>query len=251
MRGWVRAAFGSHLVKTSGLSVLSALLFAVPVAAGPWAQQEGSVFLSVTLNAEDARSSVMSGRFDVDPTMSVFGELGLGRSFTAGLELDWGTSSEMGTVFLRYTLTEPAAQMQIAFDGGISHRSRNGQPADVLYRLGASLGSGFEPDTGTAFGRSVMPGGGWMALDGAAFLSGDGTVSIWRAEATLGANLSPRIRAMLSLKAEEWPESSVLLTMRPSVVLSFNEGTSLQAGLVAGLGGSDAVGMSLSIWQEF
>jgi hypothetical protein len=99
MRGWVRAAFGSHLVKTSGLSVLSALLFAVPVAAGPWAQQEGSVFLSVTLNAEDTRSSVMSGRFDADPTMSVFGELGLGRSFTAGLELDWGTSSDMGTFF--------------------------------------------------------------------------------------------------------------------------------------------------------
>jgi hypothetical protein len=78
----------------------------------------------VTLNAEDSAVFGDVGAVRRGPAMSVFGELGLGRSFTAGLELDWGTSSEMGTVFLRYTLTEPAAQMQIAFDGGISHRSR-------------------------------------------------------------------------------------------------------------------------------
>jgi hypothetical protein len=40
----------------------------------------------------------------------------------------------------------------------------------------------------------------------------DGTLSIWRTEATLGVHLSDRLRAIFALKAEEWPQSSVLVT---------------------------------------
>jgi hypothetical protein len=41
------------------------------------------------------------------------------------------------------------------------------------------------------------------------------------------------------------------MTARPSVVLRCPTGTSLQGGLFAGLRGSDALGVSLSLWQDF
>jgi hypothetical protein len=43
----------------------------------------------------------------------------------------------------------------------------------------------------------------------------------------------------------------VSVTARPSLVLRLSDGTSLQGGLVAGLRGSDALGVSLSLWREF
>jgi hypothetical protein len=227
------------------------LVAPVPATAGPWAQPEGSVFLSVTLNAQDDRAALATGQFDADPTLSIYGELGLGASFTAGLELDWGTSSEMGGVFVRYTLTEPSAPVQIALDAGLSQRSVDGRPTDRLVRLGAALGAGFGANTQSPFGIGIMQGGGWLSLDAAAFLDGDGTLATWRTETTLGVHLNPRLRAVFALKAEEWPQGPVLVTARPSVVFSVAEETSVQAGLVAGLRGSEAVGLSLSIWQEF
>jgi hypothetical protein len=230
---------------------VAALVCAAPAIGGPWALEDGSVFLSVTLSAEDQRAALMAGQFDSDPAFSAYGELGLGQGFTAGLELDWGTSSEMGTVFMRYTLSEPSAAVQFAIDGGVAGRSVDGQADETLFRLGASLGSSFGTGPDAPFGMAMMRGGGWLAVDGAAFLDDDGTLSIWRTEATLGVHLSDRLRAIFALKAEEYPQSPVLVTARPSVVLSMGEGTSVQAGLFAGLSGSDAVGLSLSLWRDF
>jgi hypothetical protein len=76
-------------------------------------------------------------------------------------------------------------------------------------------------------------------------------LSIWRTEATLGVHMNDRLRAIFALKAEEWPQNAVSVTARPSLVLRLSDGTSLQGGLVAGLRGSDALGVSLSLWREF
>jgi hypothetical protein len=221
-----------------------------PSAAGPWAREDGAVFLSLMLSADEPRTSFATGQFTADPAASVYGELGLGRGFTAGLELDWGTSSQMGTVFARYTLTEPSAPLQVSVDAGLGQRSIDGQATDGLLRIGGSLGGSFSVADTLPLGMS-MPGSGWATFDTAAFFHDDGTLSIWRAEATVGLHVSARLRAILALKAEEWPQSVVSVTARPSLVLNISEGTSLQGGLVAGLRGSDTVGVSLSIWQEF
>jgi hypothetical protein len=232
------------------LSVLSALS-ANPAASGPWPREDGAVFLSATLSAEEPRASVVAGRFDTDPSLSVYGELGLGRGFTAGLELDWGSSSRMGTVFARYTLTSSSAPLQLAVDGGFAMRSVDDRPTETLLRVGGSLGGSFGGATAPGDRGPLFSGGGWTAIDGAAFLDDGGSLSNWRAEATLGLHLDEDLRAILALKAEDWPGSTLAVTARPSLVLGLSDGTSLQAGLIAGLRGSDALGLSVSLWQEF
>jgi hypothetical protein len=227
------------------------VLCAAPAAAGPWAREDGAVFLSVMLSAEEPRADVLAGRFETDPSVSIYGELGLGHGLTAGLELDWGTSSAMGGVFARYTLTAPSSPGQVAIDAGLAQRSVDGQGTDLLYRVGASLGGSFGAMDGRGGAVALLPGGGWVALDGAAFFLDDGTLSIWRTEATLGVHMNDRLRAIFALKAEEWPQNAVSVTARPSLVLRLSDGTSLQGGLVAGLRGSDALGVSLSLWREF
>ncbi len=221
-----------------------------PAAAGPWAREDGAVFLSLMLSAEEPRASFATGQFTADPAISVYGELGLGQGFTAGLELDWGTSSQMATVFARYTLTSPSAPVQFAVDGGLAQRSLDGQPTDGLLRVGGSLGASFSQTDSPPLGLP-MPGNGWATLDAAAFFHDDGALSIWRTEATVGLHVSDRLRAIFALKTEEWPQSGLSVTARPSLVLSISEGTSLQGGLVTGLRGSDTLGVSLSLWQEF
>jgi hypothetical protein len=245
----------SSLIHDLGRKILAmagvAWLCAAPVSAGPWAREDGAAFLSMMMSAEEPRASLLSGGFESDPSISLYGELGLGHGFTAGLDLDWGTSSEMGGVFARYTLTAPTSPGQVAFDVGLSQRSVDGQRADLLYRVGASLGSSFGAGNGGRRAAAYLAGGGWISLDGAAFFLDDGTLSIWRTEATLGVHVNERLRAILAVKAEEWPQSAVFVTARPSLVLRLSEGTSLQGGLVVGVRGSDALGVSLSLWREF
>lgn len=240
---------GTERTIRSGGLALAVLMVAwvAPVEAGPWAREDGAVFLSVTFGAGDLRTAMTAmtagtaGTFDAEPTVSAYGELGLGQGLTAGFDLDWGEAARMGGAFLRYTVTDPGAAVQVAVDGGLALRSVDGRPTEPLLRLGGAVGRGFGGPTD----------GGWVSLDGAAFVADDGSLSIWRAETTLGLHLGDRLDAILLLKAEDWPQSDPILTARPSLVYSLAEGTSLQGGLVAGLGCSDTLGVSLSLWREF
>jgi hypothetical protein len=114
----------------------------------------------------------MAGRFDTDPSFSAYGELGLGHGFTAGLELDWGTSSEMGTVFARYTLTAPSAAVQFAIDGGLG-RSVDGQGTKPSVPPRGVAWQQFRNRADGALAVALLPGGGWLAVDGAAFFLDD------------------------------------------------------------------------------
>lgn len=230
------------------LPAILLMLSAPPAVAGPWAQDENAVFLSLSLTTEDSQASIATGRFDPETSSSVYGELGLGHGITAGIELDWGRSSRMGTVFTRYTITDPALPVQVALDGGLAYRAVEGWGGEVLLRVGGSLGRGFGPRSDR---WAVLGDGGWASIDGAAYFDGNGTLSIWRSEATLGLHLGDRVRGVFVLKMEDWPASPLAVTARPSIVVTLAEGTSLQGGLVAGLSGSDTWGMSLSLWREF
>lgn len=116
---------------------------------------------------------------------------------------------------------------------------------------GGAIGTSFDGGDTSMIAPGMLDGGGWMTLDGAAFLASDGTLSIWRSEATLGLHVTEDLRAILALKAEEWPGSTAALTLRPSIVLRVSDRISLQTGVTAGLRGSDTFGLSLSLWQEF
>jgi hypothetical protein len=224
---------------------------ALPALAGPWARGEGDVFLSFTLTGQEERAAIAAGLIAPEPSFSAYAEYGLGNGLTAGLDLGWGEDTRMATAFLRRTFTPPDATWQVALDAGAGMRDVDGQGSVPLVRLGASLGRGIGDWETTLAGIGLGHDGGWISLDAAALLDAYGGEAIWQAELTIGAEIGDRTRGILALKAEEWPGADMMVTVRPSVVVSLGGGTAIQAGLVTRLRGSDAFGATLSLWREF
>ncbi|MDG4647967.1 hypothetical protein P6F26_05885 [Roseibacterium sp. SDUM158017] len=226
------------------------LLAGTGATAGPWAREAGEGFLSFGISGEETRTALMLGVLEPERTLSAYGELGLGYRLTAGVDITGGEVSRMVVVFLRRTLTAPDSAWQVALDTGLGTRAVEGQERRNLARIGASLGLGFGPweaRPGGTFGHR----GGWIAVDAMMLADTSGQDPIWQSEVTLGLNLTERARGILAMKAEEWPGAEMVVTARPSVVFALREGTSVQAGMHAGVSGSDTVGLSLSLWQEF
>lgn len=230
----------------------AALSLAAPAAiAGPWARGEGDVFLSFGLTTEDTRTALILGPLDPERTYSVYGEFGLSERFTAGLDLDWGEVSRMGVIFLRRTLTHPDAALQVAVDAGAGTRTVEGQPSQTLTRLGGSVGWGFGAWDGRVGQAEFSHEGGWISLDATALFDTEGLDPILQSELTFGLNLSPRTSGILAFTAEEWPGAEPVVTARPSITFALTNRTRVQAGAHAALDGSEVVGLSLSLWQDF
>lgn len=233
------------------LTFCALLACASGAAAGPWARAAGDVFLSFSLTAEDARDAVMAGDASPEAVFGLYGELGLGHRLTAGLDLSYGESSGMGSVFLRRTLTAADASLQAAVDIGIATQRVEGEDTATLLRLGGSVGHGFGASGPGAPWMPLAHEGGWTTLDATAYLDSDGTVRIWQVEGTLGLRFTDRWSGLLGIKAEDWSGSDTVVTARPSVLYDLGGGTTLQGGLVAGLSNSDAFGLALSVWRDF
>lgn len=226
-----------------GLNVL-------PARAGPWARDAGDMFVSLQISAEEAPSDVMAGLWEPETYLSAYGEMGLGHSLTLAVDLGQDERSRQAIGFVRYTLTAPDSTWQVAVDAGLGLRQLGEADAHGLVRLGASLGRGFGGG-GEAWYMPMRHQGGWVTLDLAALYDLEADVPILQAEGTVGFSLSDRASAVFSLKAEDWPGSEPLLTASPSFVFQIREGTSLRLGARGALMGSDTVGLSLSLWQDF
>lgn len=241
-------------MRCAGVTVLSlgmvAGLAAPPAVAGPWARGAGDVFLSFQISAEEAPADVMAGLWDPETYLSFYGEVGLGRSLTLGADIGYGDTSQSAVAFLRYTLSAPEATWQFALDAGLGVRQPDDQATRGLVRVGASLGRGFG-EGGEAWYMPLRHDGGWVTLDLVTLYDIEVEDAILQAEATAGFRLSDTIAAVFSLKAEDWPEADVLVTASPSFVIELRESTSVRLGARGALTGSDAVGLSLSLWQDF
>lgn len=220
------------------------------VSAGPWARDAGDVFASLQISAEEAPVDVMAGLWEPETYISGYAEMGLGRSLTLGLDVGGGEVSRQAVGFVRYTLTPPDAVWQIAVDGGLGARQVGDEDPHGLVRIGASIGRGFD-DGGEAWYMPLRHQGGWVTLDAAALFDVEIEEAIYQAEATAGFSLSDRASLVFQIKAEEWPGADLLVTATPSFVFQLRPGTSLQLGARAALTGSDTIGLSLSLWQEF
>ncbi|WP_461427810.1 hypothetical protein [Gymnodinialimonas sp.] len=225
-------------------------LSALPATAGPWARDAGDVFVSFQVSAEEAPSDLMAGLWEPETYLSLYGEVGLGHSLTLGIDLGQGDLSRQAVGFLRYSLSAPEATWQFAVDAGLGVRQLGDADPHGLLRLGASLGRGFGGG-GDAWYMPMRHQGGWVTLDLVALYDLEIDQPILQAEGTVGFNLSDRAALVFSLKAEDWPDADPLVTASPSFVFQIRDGTSLRLGARGALTGSDAVGMSLSIWQEF
>lgn len=229
---------------------LAVCLVSAPVSAGPWARDAGNVFVSFQISAEEAPSDVMAGLWEPETYLSAYGEMGLGRSLTLGVDIGQGDLSRQAVGFLRYTLTEPDTTWQLAVDAGLGARQLGDEDTHGLVRIGASVGRGFG-DGGEAWYMPMRHQGGWVTLDMAALYDLELDEPIYQAEGTVGFSLSDRASALFSLKAEDWPGADPLMTLSPSFVFQIRDGTSLRLGARGAVMGSDTVGLSLAIWQEF
>lgn len=220
------------------------------VSAGPWARDAGDVFLSFQISAEEAPVDVMAGLWEPETYVSGYAEMGLGRSLTLGLDIGGGDISRQAVGFVRYTLTTPDAVWQMAVDAGLGARRVADEEAHGLIRIGGSIGRGFGGG-GEAWYMPLRHQGGWVTLDTTALYDVEIEEPIYQAEATAGFTLSDRASAVFQIKAEDWPGADPLVTMSPSFVFQIRPGTSLQLGARGAIAGSDTMGLSLSLWQEF
>ena len=219
--------------------------------AGPWPQEPGAVFLSFGVHSQDSRDVLQTGAFDPSHYGAIYGELGLGRRLTFGLDLGQSSDARLSVAFLRYTLTQPEATWQLAVDAGYGARFPEGEARADLVRLGASIGRGFGGATRSFLWREMSFDGGWVTLDVQGLYDLNTADLILQAEGTLGMSLSDTWRVMIQVKAEQWHDDDPMLTLSPSVIWGVGERTSVQFGAKYGLQGSDAMGMVLSLWQQF
>lgn len=225
-------------------------IWAAPAIAGPWAREAGDVFVSLQISAQEAPADIMTGLWEPETYLSAYGEIGLGRSLTIGVDVGQGEISRQAIGFLRYTLTAPDAALQIAVDAGGGVRQIDEADAEGVLRLGVSLGRGF----GNGGGAWYMPlrhQGGWASLDLTTLYTVEAEEAIYQGEATLGFSLSDRISAIFQVKAEDWPGADPLVSVSPSLLFQIRPGTSVRLGARAAVAGGDTVGLSLSLWQEF
>jgi len=228
-----------------------ALASPLPLAAGPWSREDGTVFLSFSLSGEETQTNLMLGQVEPDRFASLYAEYGLGHGLTAGLDIGYGEVSQMTVGYLRYTFTAPDARLQLAVDGGLGGRWQDGADTIGLARLGASVGYGFGEWSAGVDWLPLGHDGGWMTLEATTLTDIETGDVIWQTEGTLGLHIGERFRVAFALKVEEWPDAELTVTARPSVIYSFSDRTPVQLGAVAGLEGSEAVGLSLSLWQQF
>jgi hypothetical protein len=228
-------------------------LSAPPAAAGPWARGEGDIFLSYGVTTEDTRTALLLEGWEPQRTFSVYGEYGFGHRFTGGIDLDWGELSQMGVVFLRRTLTPSDTRFQLAVDAGLGLRQEDGQDSETRLRLGASAGMGFGAWDGDVGAVALAHHGGWISFDAVALLDPKGDLDpILSYDLTMGLNFSERLAGILSVTAEDWPGAEdMLIAVRPSLVFALTERTRVQTGAHAAIEGSETLGLSFSIWQEF
>lgn len=224
---------------------------ALPALAGPWAREEGEVFLAFSISADSPAVSVIVGDVELDRYTSLYAEYGLGHRLTLGAQVGRGGTGREAVAFLRYTVTAPDAPWQFALDGGVGVRTEAATADRRLLRLGVSVGRGFGGLDAPRWWLPLRHEGGWVTLDAAGLFDAETQDTIWQAEATIGMTLSQRLRLMLQLKAEEWPDSTPAYTVTPGAAWSLNDRTTAQVGLRMGLGEEPTLGLTLGLWRSF
>lgn len=218
------------------LGALCLLLSSVCLAAGPWAREEGKMFI-----AASGFATWPDGRAMEYPDVygSGYAEYGLGRKLTAGLDLgssDMQRPDKLKAIgFLRYTLTAPDAPVQAALDfgGGI----------DLMrptLRLGASLGYGFQ----------LWDKGSWLSVDWATLHAPEARMQSHTLDITLGMSLKHG-KVMGQLSGHESYSGATTMSFTPSYVRPMGEGRFIEVGANFGLKNKPDPALKFGVWQEF
>ncbi|MEQ9259957.1 MAG: hypothetical protein RIG84_12765 [Roseovarius sp.] len=213
--------------------IILALILALPLPqgaqAGAWVREKGEGFLSFSLDidAEDG----------ADPFFGVYGEYGIGRGRTLGLELrDDGTGDGKAFVFLRLPVSGEDRKLKFAYELGIGVNQ-----GEAALRPGFSLGHGLD------LGRSK----GWVNLDARALLYEDYDDALFEGELTFGWKPSDKLKLMLQLQAGAPQSGDAYAKIAPSIAIRQGKSRHITFGVTAGIVEVEGGELNLGLWQKF
>ncbi len=199
------------------------LVWAVPLAAGPWPRPAGERFISLSRDGGGTSLWVESG---IDGRQWLVGQARRDRGGARFLGLSW-----------RRSLVAEDAVQRLAVSLGAEYRDRG---ARAWLRPGMMWGRGFE-----------RPVPGWVAASVVASVPLRRTASVeLNGALTLGARPVPQWLTMVQFQGER-DQSESRFHLAPSVAWEWRAGSHLQLGLRQRLGGDRRRSVTLASWLRF
>ncbi|MCU0908018.1 MAG: hypothetical protein MUF73_11330 [Rhodobacteraceae bacterium] len=228
--------------------VLGLALLPAQAAAGAWPREDGRTFLSFGIEAGDGADG---------PFVSLFGERGLPRRWTA--VLDAGMRPDGGDATAALTLRLPLDdgtgrdRFALSFGGGLA--VEDGRVLAEVPGLGQARPFA---RAGAHWGRGIATpwGDGWAGVDAIADLSipviaGDDMATAWKLDATLGLRPTDRLATILQVQTGQPLAGDTYLRLQGTVVRRLGNAMNVEAGAVIGVSGDDTRAARLGVWVDF
>ncbi|MEP4196955.1 MAG: hypothetical protein ABJL99_15115 [Aliishimia sp.] len=207
-----------------------------PCFAGAWPREKGTAFV--------ATDFVVSEQSDGEhqSEQALYLEYGATEKLTLGLSVSYNPSSSAeGHVFLRFPLANKERPSVTALEFGLGAKSVDAVTYDTFLKTGLSWGRGVE----------LYDKNGWINVDNVLLWDVDAGNHRLKVDATLGLNLTERIK-VLGQSFIEVSQTSESLTLMPSVVVGFKSGkTNLMVGLETKFGDGARKAVKFGLWNEF
>ncbi len=231
------------------LWLVGLLLFMQGGEAGPWAREEGEVFLSLSAEHDRAGSTYSS----------LYGEYGLGPRKTLGVELGYTDQGETtALLWLQTTLDKPEWANRFAVSAGLGAVERDGVYTP-LGQIKAGWGRGIE----------ALPGGGWISAEASFRVTGtfetarvrQGWVTYettyltpeksGKAEVTLGFRPRDSLMLINQLRLEQRDDTGFSGSLAISTVYDAPGPAQIEMGFVAPVMGQGEEAIKLGTWLAF
>ncbi|MDU8943467.1 hypothetical protein [Ovoidimarina sediminis] len=218
------------------LAILAACV-TLPAAAGPWAREEGSIFVSTSREVINDPNG--TGRYAERSTTSLYGEYGLTERTTLVFDVVTATDDQTTLVFLRRTLTGSDDRRQLAFSLGAGQRVTRTARETVL-AMGFHAGRGF----------STRMGDGWAAFD-LQYRERASGEEVVKGDITIGLRPSQDWMIFGQFQADDYPGAPTTMRLQASAVRRLTERLRIEASVIAGVHNSDVTGLKIGLWSEF
>lgn len=213
--------------------VAMCLAFSPPAHSGAWPREKGTAFVSVTTNVS---ATSLAGPYAIYST--IYGEYGLGRDLTLGVDIGHGVSGRSKAIlFIRRPVGELAPGHLIAAELGLGEIA-----GEMVIRPGLSYGHGLSFQNGKS---------GWLSIETLAELHIKSGRIDFKSDFTFGVTHSDRFKSILQLQTGLSHGDAAFARLAPSVVMKTGKNSHLEIGLTGGVIGDKSYGVKLGFWRDF
>ncbi|MCG3266824.1 hypothetical protein [Yoonia sp. I 8.24] len=214
------------------VTVISTILCAAPLCAGPWAREKGQLFFASGgsfVLSEDPNAPV-----NFDPTF--YGEYGLNGTVTLGIDyyatVLEGTQSAIA--FASFPIGQPAGNNVFGAQLGLGGRMDAFGGIEYLTRGGVSWGRGLDR--------------GWLTVDTSATYGTIDQAWLAKADLTWGHHFNDHWTVMAQLQTGQGGDDDTYAKINPAVVFHINDHTSISLGAVQTLTNDQDTAIRVDIW---